>query len=305
MRIVGPRALARGSRSRGHPLRARPLARSGKPDRPTACPPGPCCRPRRVPASPLSGIPHRRGQRMPQLSVARRLRRGGRGRVSARSRASARPSPRSSASPARARQHADAGHELDPVHPDVRRLHRGLVPRARRLRLLPERRRRRYVVRVGADGAMPTAQAELASGKDKATPAYRVDGRSRPARPATTSRSRSQPSAETAESTFKLVVKQGGKAGRGRSTTSPPRKGKNNVVDRVKAQSKLIRLEEVGSASAVERVPAQGSMTLSGGGRRVPVARHARRLRRQLRRPHRLRRPRGDRRGHDARACPT
>jgi phage tail sheath protein FI len=33
----------------------------------------------------------------------------------------------------------------------------------------------------------------------------------------------------------------------------------------------LIRLEEVGTASAVERVPAQGSMTLSGGGSSAPV----------------------------------
>ena len=34
----------------------------------------------------------------------------------------------------------------------------------------------------------------------------------------------------------------------------------------VKAQSKLIHLEEVGSAGALERVPATGSITLSGGG---------------------------------------
>jgi phage tail sheath protein FI len=39
----------------------------------------------------------------------------------------------------------------------------------------------------------------------------------------------------------------------------------------VKATSKLIRLEEVGTASAVERVPAQGSMSLAGGGSSVPV----------------------------------
>ena len=60
-----------------------------------------------------------------------------------RSRAWARPSPRSSDWRPRAREHADPGHELEPVHVHVRRLRRGLVPRPCRLRLLPERRWRR------------------------------------------------------------------------------------------------------------------------------------------------------------------
>ena len=38
-------------------------------------------------------------------------------------------------------QRADAGLQLDPVHRDVRRLRRELLPRPRRLRLLPQRRR--------------------------------------------------------------------------------------------------------------------------------------------------------------------
>ena len=42
--------------------------------------------------------------------------------------------------PARSRQHAGDGHELEPVRRLVRRLHGGVVPRARGLRLLPQRR---------------------------------------------------------------------------------------------------------------------------------------------------------------------
>ncbi|MEA2675359.1 MAG: uncharacterized protein QOI92_2551 [Chloroflexota bacterium] len=126
-----------------------------------------------------------------------------------------------------------------------------------------------YVVRVGADGAMPAAQAELASGKDKGTPAYRVVALE--AGPAGNDVTIDiQPSSETSESSFKLVVNQGGKPVEVFDNVTSG-KGKNNVVTQVKATSKLIRLEEVGTASAVERVPAQGSMSLAGGGSSVPV----------------------------------
>jgi phage tail sheath protein FI len=126
-----------------------------------------------------------------------------------------------------------------------------------------------YVVRVGADGAMPAAQAELSSGKDKGTPAYRATALE--AGPAGNDITVDiQPSSETSESTFKLVVNQGGKPVEVFDNVTSG-KGKNNVVTQVKATSKLIRLEEVGSASAVERVPAQGSMSLAGGGSSVPT----------------------------------
>jgi phage tail sheath protein FI len=126
-----------------------------------------------------------------------------------------------------------------------------------------------YVVRVGADGAMPAAAAELASAKDKGTSAYRAMALE--AGPAGNDITIDvQPSSETSEATFKLVVNQGGKPVEVFDNVTSG-KGKNNVVTQVKAQSKLIRLEEVGTASAVERVPAQGSMSLSGGGSSVPV----------------------------------
>ena len=126
-----------------------------------------------------------------------------------------------------------------------------------------------YVVRVGADGAMPAAQAELGSSKDKATPAYRAVALE--AGPAGNDITIDiQPSSETSEASFKLVVNQGGKTFEVFDNVTSA-KGKNNVVTQVKATSKLIKLEEVGSISAVERVPAQGSMTLAGGGSSVPV----------------------------------
>jgi phage tail sheath protein FI len=126
-----------------------------------------------------------------------------------------------------------------------------------------------YVVRVGADGAMPAAQAELGSAKDKSAATYRVTALE--AGPGGNDITVDiQPSSETSESSFKLVVNQGGKPVEVFDNVTSG-KGKNNVVTQVKAQSKLIKLEEVGTASAVERVPAQGSMSLSGGGSSVPA----------------------------------
>jgi len=124
-------------------------------------------------------------------------------------------------------------------------------------------------VRVGADGAMPAAQGELASGKDKDTPAYRVTALE--AGPAGNDITVDvQPSSETAENSFKLVVNQGGKPVEVFDNVTSS-KGKNNVVTQVKAQSKLIKLEEVGSVAVAERVPASGTMTLAGGGTSVPA----------------------------------
>ena len=102
--------------------------------------------------------------------------------------------------------------------PDVRRLHRGLVPRARRLRLLPQRRRRGYVVRVGADGAMPTRpRGARRAPRTRPSPAYRVAALE--AGPAGNDITIDvQPPEETAESSFKLVVNQGGKPSRTSTT---------------------------------------------------------------------------------------
>ena len=70
-----------------------------------------------------------------------------------------------------------------------------------------------YVVRVGADGVMPTASAELPSAADKGKPAFRVAAlESGPSGNDLTVEVDAP--ADAAEGAFKLVVKQGGKADR-------------------------------------------------------------------------------------------
>ena len=106
-----------------------------------------------------------------------------------------------------------------------------------------------YVVRVGADGVVPTATAEVAS-SDKSKPAFQVaaleagpDGNDITVDV--------QPAAD--DSSFKLVVKRGGKEVESFDNLTTA-KGKQNVATIVKAQSKTITIEEVGRARARRRV---------------------------------------------------
>ena len=227
------RAASRATSRRGAAVRAAPARPIGQHGRPSACPVGPCRRPRAVRASAYpevfrsEGAPHaattcrpastwRRSSRFP----ADRGRRHRRRRVRRPRRAGA-------------GQRADARHELDPVHPDVRRLHRGLVPRPRRLRLLPQRRRRVPTsCAIGADGAMPTATGRARPApRTRTAPTYRVSAlEAGPGRQRHHGRGRGRrPSPPRTR--FKLIVNQGGRPTR-RSTTSRPSKGKNNVVTR-------------------------------------------------------------------------
>ena len=123
-----------------------------------------------------------------------------------------------------------------------------------------------YVVRIGSDGAEPVAKAELPSAADKGKPAFRVA--------ALTAGSQGNeitvetaPASDAAEGNFKLVVKQGGKEVETFDNVTAGR-GKQNVATVVKAQSKLITIEEVGALAA----PATGaSMALAGGTASVPA----------------------------------
>ena len=125
-----------------------------------------------------------------------------------------------------------------------------------------------YVVRVGANGHAPTAQAELPSAKDKALSGYRVlaieagqAGNDITVEVAEAS--------QPADDTFKLVISKGGKVEETYDNVTA-RKGRNNVVTAVKA-SKLIQLEEIGTTGALEKVPAPGKLTLVGGGSTAPA----------------------------------
>src|SRR5437016_1601624 len=126
-----------------------------------------------------------------------------------------------------------------------------------------------YIVRIGADGHSPAAQAELPSAKDKALAGLRVLAleAGQPGNEITVEVSEaSQP----AEDTFKLLVSKGGKVEETYDNVTT-RKGKNNVVTAVKNASKLIQLEEIGTAAALEKVPAPGKVTLQGGGAAMPA----------------------------------
>jgi hypothetical protein len=122
-----------------------------------------------------------------------------------------------------------------------------------------------YVVRVGADGVMPTASAELPSAADKGKPAFRVAAlESGPSGNDLTVEVEAP--ADAPEGTFKLVVKQDGKSIETYDNLSTG-KGKQNVATVVKAQSKTITIEEVGTVGA----PAAGSVALAGGGSAMPA----------------------------------
>ena len=121
-----------------------------------------------------------------------------------------------------------------------------------------------YVVRVGADGAIPAAEAKLAS-KDSDSPAYVVAALE--AGPSGNDITVDvQPASDGGKDTFKLVVNQGGQVAETFDNLTP--RGRTGVVARVKKESKLIRIEEVGSTSVA---PKTGSATLAGGGVSAPV----------------------------------
>lgn len=132
-----------------------------------------------------------------------------------------------------------------------------------------------YVVRVGGDGAAPAARAELMTGTDATLGAYQVSALE--AGPAGNNLSvevtEASPPAEGAGAgdadTFKLVVRRDGKVTEEFDGLSIKR-GKQNAVTVVNAQSKLIRLESIATGTALEK-PAPGSVTLGGGGAVAPA----------------------------------
>ena len=75
---------------------------------------------------------------------------------------------------------------------------------------------------------------------------------------------------DAADDTFKLTVSAPGKDSETYDNVSTKR-GKNNVVTMVKEQSKLIQIEEIGSAGALERIPARGKVSLAGADGAKPM----------------------------------
>ena len=253
------------SARRASARRAAPGHRSGQPARPFGQPDSPdrvstrALSPRRRAASRRHvRIPATKGPTHAEISVARRLRRGGRGRLAPdRGRRHGRRRLRR-ARRARARQRADAGHQLGQF---TRRS--ASSSKARTWRTPCTATSSTAAALPTSCASAPTARCPAARRRSSpaprtrpppAYPRHRARGRRRPA---TRSRSRCQPPPRPPRTRFKLIVNHGGKPDGGLRQRHH-RQGKNNVVTQVKAQSKLIRLEEVGTASAVERVPARG-----------------------------------------------
>ncbi len=123
-----------------------------------------------------------------------------------------------------------------------------------------------YVVRVGSNGLGPAAHAEIPLGRDKALP-YRVTALE--AGPGGNDITvEVTDSSEPGEDVFKLIVSRGGKVEEIYDNVTTKR-GKRSVVTAVKT-SKLIQLEEVSGATAMEPV-AGAKASLSGGGTSGPV----------------------------------
>ncbi len=126
-----------------------------------------------------------------------------------------------------------------------------------------------YVVRIGGDSPAPQARAEIASAADGGAPGYRVIA----LEPGTSGNKidiEVTPSASGEEGAFNLTVSAPGRDTETYENVTTKR-GKTNVVTMVKERSKLVQLEEVGTASAVERVPAPGKITLAGADGAKPM----------------------------------
>jgi hypothetical protein len=122
-----------------------------------------------------------------------------------------------------------------------------------------------YVVRVGADGdePAPVARAELPAAGDGAKPPFSVK-----ALEAGTGGDditvEIADASEPTEDNFKLVVKKGGREAEVFDNVTT-KKGAQNVVTKVKADSKLIEITEEARGGALV-APQKGSVALKGGG---------------------------------------
>jgi phage tail sheath protein FI len=121
-----------------------------------------------------------------------------------------------------------------------------------------------YVVRVGSDGDgdQPSARAELAAKDEPGRPVYRITAAEGGPAGDDISVEIADPG-EAGDDTFKVTVSRGGKVEETFDNLSTKR-GSNNATTVVKARSKLIRLEEIGTGGAIT-VPEKASVKLSGG----------------------------------------
>ncbi len=126
-----------------------------------------------------------------------------------------------------------------------------------------------YVVRLGGDRPPTAAKAELPTAKDKAVAGYRVMAL-QPGSAGNQIRVTVDDASQPGEDNFKLTVHAPGQPDEVYDDVTF-KKGKDSVVTRVKAESKLIEIVEIGPAS-LERAPAKGTQTLTGSEVARPVS---------------------------------
>jgi phage tail sheath protein FI len=121
-----------------------------------------------------------------------------------------------------------------------------------------------YVVRVASDGdsAAPSAQAELGAKDEPGRPVYRITAAEGGPAGDEISVEIGDPG-DGGEESFKVTVSRGGKVEETFDNVTTKR-GPTNAATVVKARSKLIRLEEVGTGGAVT-LPEKANVKLSGG----------------------------------------
>ncbi len=119
-----------------------------------------------------------------------------------------------------------------------------------------------WIVRVGKEDGAPTAQAALPAAGDANVEAFRalaqkgVDGN------IAIEIEEESPGGEKADATYKVTVSAGSESEEYEGLTL--KKGRNNIVTKVNAGSKLVKLEETGASVPEElRIPATGKYSLS------------------------------------------
>jgi phage tail sheath protein FI len=130
-----------------------------------------------------------------------------------------------------------------------------------------------YVVRVGENGAdqRPKASAELTSATKAGQAVYRIEARSEGTQGDNLSVEVIHNTAAgggegeaSAEDTFTIIVKEDGRPVETFENLQTKR-GKRQVANVINEESRLIRVEEVGSSSTPERLPSSGQVALRGG----------------------------------------
>jgi Bacteriophage tail sheath protein len=119
-----------------------------------------------------------------------------------------------------------------------------------------------WIVRVGKEDGAPTAQAALPAAGDTNVETYRALAQKGVDGSIAVEIEEENPGGEKGDATYKVTVSKGSDVEEYEGLTL--KKGRNNIVTKVNAASKLIKLEETGGSVPEElRIPATGKYSLS------------------------------------------